>query len=165
MAANFSTRRRFAGLASVALRATAALVVSANTFQVAAHARPAGIFQGFAPDGSSRIQADGSFVRTTTGGRINLKIRVGARIPYQVHDAYDETTGTVSVSLHGSRLIIDEVWTDASVDHRSRTTREVKEIFTLSHSSCTWDEIVDATAVIAHGQCPPFMTNGLVFRY
>jgi hypothetical protein len=157
------TPTRITRLAVVAFRLT--VIVAANVYTVAAYARSPGMFEGFAPDGCTRIQADGSFIRTTTGGRIDLKIRIGTTVTYDVHDIYGEIKGEVSVSVHGSTMTIDEVWTDIPIDHGLRATKGTKEIFTLlSRSSCVWEEVALGKTV-SLTQCAPYMTSGLIYRH
>jgi hypothetical protein len=147
----------------IALRLAATL--AATVYTVAAYANSPGMFEGFAPDGCTRIQADGSFIRTTTGGRIDLKIRIGTTVTYDVHETYDEIKGEVSVSVHGSTMTIDEVWTDIPTANGFRVTKEMKEIFTLlSRSSCIWEEVAHGKT-ISRTQCAPYMTSGLVYRH
>jgi hypothetical protein len=139
--------------------------VAANVYTVAAYVHSPGMFEGFAPDGCTRIQADGSFIRTISGGRIDLKIRIGTTVRYDVHDIYGEIKGEVSVSVHGSTMTIDEVWTDIPTDHGFRVTKGTKEIFTLlSRSSCIWEEVALGKTV-SLTQCAPYMTSGLVYRH
>jgi hypothetical protein len=157
------TPTRVARLAVVAFRLTA--IVVANVYTVAAYAHSTGMFEGFAPAGCTRIQADGSFIRTTTGGRIDLKVRIGTTVTYDVHDIYGEIKGEVSVSVHGSTMTINEVWTNIPTDHGSGATKGTKEVFTLlPRSSCIWEEVALGKTV-SLAQCAPYMTSGLVYRH